>query len=174
MAGLFYSRRGRARTLAFMFSHFATGMPASDAHDDFARARRAQLAARVARSLTVGRRRPRVPRTLADAGAMPQGAPLLKVIALQEVVGTVEPTITFDAHFRPASEHVRARWERVALAHRRGIGLPPITVLQAGDGYYVVDGRHRVSVALALGHRDIEAWVTETVSLASTTFAAAA
>jgi hypothetical protein len=34
--------------------------------------------------------------------------------------------------------------------------------------------RHRVSVALALGHRDIAAWVTETGSLASTTFAAAA
>jgi len=174
MAGLFKRRRALARTLALMLSHLATGMPALDAHDDFARARRAQRAARVARSLPVGRRRPRVPQTLADAAALPHGAPLLKVIALDEIVGTVEPTITFDARFRPASEHVRARWERVALAHRRGIALPPIAVRQSADGYYVVDGRHRVSVALALGHRDIEAWVTETGSLPAPALPAAA
>jgi hypothetical protein len=85
----------------------STGMPILDARDDFARARRAQLAAR----------------------------------------------------FRPASERMRARWERVALAHRRGLSLPPIAVKQGPDGYYVVDGRHRVSVALATGRREIDAWV---------------
>ena len=82
------------------------------------------------------------------------------MIPTNAIVGTVEPTIVFDARFRPASEHVRARWERVALAHRTGVSLPPITVLERPDGYYVVDGRHRVSVARALGHRDIDARVT--------------
>jgi hypothetical protein len=53
-------------------------------------------------------------------------------------------------------------------------GMPPITVRQSADGYYVVDGRHRVSVALAFGHRDIEAWVIETGSLSSPALAAAA
>jgi ParB-like chromosome segregation protein Spo0J len=38
--------------------------------------------------------------------------------------------------------------------------LPPIVVRKRSDGYYVLDGRHRVSVALALGHKDIDAWVT--------------
>jgi hypothetical protein len=28
------------------------------------------------------------------------------------------------------------------------------------DGYYVLDGRHRVSVALAAGRREIDAWVS--------------
>jgi hypothetical protein len=78
MAGLFKSGRGSARTLAPMLSHLATGMPTLDAHDDFARARRAQ---RVARSLPVAARRPRVPRTLPAAAALPHGAPLLKRIA---------------------------------------------------------------------------------------------
>jgi hypothetical protein len=82
------------------------------------------------------------------------------VIQLTEVVGTLEPTISFDASFRPASELVRARWQRIALAHHRGVALPPINVLQLHDGYYVTDGRHRVSVARALGHPDIAAWVT--------------
>src|SRR6266508_2940119 len=82
------------------------------------------------------------------------------------VAGRAEPSVTFDARFRPASEVVRARWERIALAHRKGISLPPITVRRCADGYYIVDGHHRVSVALALGHRDIDAWVTDTRSLA--------
>lgn len=66
----------------------------------------------------------------------------------------------FDARFRPTSELIRHRWERIALAHRKGDALPPIVLLARPDGYYVVDGRHRVSVALALGHRSIDSLVT--------------
>jgi hypothetical protein len=139
-----------------MLSH-ATGMPVIDAREAFARARRAQVAARAARWL---RRGPSIPRTPADSAAVPSGAQRLRVIPLAEIVGTLEPTITFDASFRPASELVRARWERIALAHHRGVALPPISVLRRPDGYYVIDGRHRVSVARALGHHDVEAWVT--------------
>jgi hypothetical protein len=73
------------------------------------------------------------------------------------IVGSVEPTIMFDSRFRPVSDHVRPRWERITLAHRTGVSLPPITVIERPDGYYVVDGRHRVSVARAMGLRDIEA-----------------
>ena len=140
----------------------ATGMPHIDAHEDFARARRAQVAARAARWLPGGRDRPRVPRSLADGAELPWGPARLRVVELAAIVGTVEPTIAFDASFRPATELVRARWERIALAHHRRVALPPISVLQRSDGYYVVDGRHRVSVARTLGHRDIEAWVTRT------------
>ena len=48
---------------------------------------------------------------------------------------------------------------RIALAHRTGRALPPITLVRRPDGHYVIDGCHRVSAARALGHRDIEAWV---------------
>ena len=136
---------------------YATGMPTIDAHDDFTRARRAHRIRRAGGWLA---RRPRCgdhPRVLGES-AVARGPRRLEVIALSEIVGTVEPSLHFDARFRPTSEHVRARWERVALAHRRGVALPPITVVQRPDGYYVVDGRHRVSVALALGLREIEAW----------------
>jgi hypothetical protein len=136
-----------------MLSHSSTGVPVVDAREDFLRARRAHVAARLVR-------RARVPRMLPAGADVPSGPARLEVIPLKSIVGTVEPTITFDARFRPASALVRARWERIALAHRRGVALAPIGVLQGGDGYYVVDGRHRVSVALALGRRDIEAWVT--------------
>ena len=137
----------------------ATGLPIFDAREDFARARRAAQVARAARWFGRRRRR-RVLRTLTSTDWLPEGAPQARVIPLAEIVGTVDATISFDADFRPATELVRARWERIALAHHRGIAPPPIDVLQRPDGYYVVDGRHRVSVARALGHRDIDARVT--------------
>ncbi len=138
----------------------ATGLPTLDARTDFQRARRAQAARRAARWLARRRRDPGHPPTLPPAALLPGGRPILEVVPLASIVGTVEPALHFDAGFRPASELVRARWERIALAHRRGISLPPITIVEGPGGYYVVDGRHRVSVALALGLRDINAWVT--------------
>jgi hypothetical protein len=84
----------------------------------------------------------------------------LEVVPLCSIVGTLEPTTQFDARFRPTSELTRRRWERIALAHRKGDALPPIVLLARPDGYYVVDGRHRVSVALALGQRSINGLVT--------------
>jgi hypothetical protein len=133
-----------------MFSH-TTGLPALDAAEDFVRARRAARAARL-----LGRRT--TLRTLTE-GAI-RGPARLEVIPTDAIVGSVEPTIVFDGRFRPLSEHVRPRWARIALAHRTGVSLPPITVIERPDGYYVVDGRHRVSVARAMGLRDIEARVT--------------
>jgi hypothetical protein len=137
----------------------STGLPALDARDDFLRARRAQLAARAARWIGRRRRQPNHPRTFPEAATTTARGARREVIALKCIVGTVEPSPHFDVRFRPASEHLRARWERVALAHRQGLALPPIAVLHGPDGYYVVDGRHRVSVALATGRREIEAWV---------------
>ena len=77
-------------------------------------------------------------------------------IALDTIVGTVDRRVsTFDRAFRPVSEDVRGRWERVAAARRQGIELPPIDVYRIGDIHFVQDGHHRVSVARALGDETI-------------------
>jgi hypothetical protein len=144
-----------------------TGMAVVDAREDFLRARRAQLASRAARWLSGRRRWENAPRSLGDAEGIPGRAGRLEVVSLDAIVGTLEPTTLFDARFRPASERARTRWERIALAHRRGIALPPIVVLERPDGYYVVDGRHRVSVARALGLPDIDAYVTQTAAIST-------
>jgi hypothetical protein len=157
-----------------MPSHSSTCMPVADADDELQRACRAQVVARAARWVAGGRRRARVPRTLTDNAGVPRGAARLEVIPLRTIVGTLEPTIMFDAAFRPASELARVRWERVALADRRAVSLPPIRVLSGEDGDYVVDGRHRVSVALALGRRDIDAWMTPVGTVSSSESAEAA
>ena len=149
-----------AGTVQLMFSwpSHSTGIAALDARADFARARRAQLAARVLRRLA-GRRGPGQPETPPDVRQL-AGVQRLAVVPLAAIVGTVEPSPHFDERFRPASGRLQRRWEGVALAVRRGAALPPITVRQRPEGYYVIDGRNRVSVARATGQRDIDAWVT--------------
>src|SRR3954463_8435509 len=70
----------------------------------------------------------------------------------------------FDRQFRPTTARVRARWERIANAARRGEPLPPISVYRIGDVHFVRDGHHRVSVARALGRDTIDAYVVEVVT----------
>jgi hypothetical protein len=90
----------------------ATGMPLLDAQADFRRARRRGAVARVGRTLRRPSARPNMPRTITDAEALSGGPARLQVVALDAIVGTVEPSLHFDARFRPASELVRTRWER--------------------------------------------------------------
>jgi len=141
-------------------------MPVLDAHADFERARRAHIAARALHWLLPGRAWQSHPRALDGIHALAWTASSLRVIALDAIVGTVEATTDFDADFRPSTNRISARWQRLALAHRRGQPLPPITAIERPDGYYVIDGRHRVSVARAGGQTDIEAWVNPTLRIA--------
>ena len=56
---------------------------------------------------------------------------------------TVDATSDFDADFRPATDRVSSRWQRVARAYHDGRPLPPVALIERPDGYYIVDGRHR-------------------------------
>jgi hypothetical protein len=84
----------------------------------------------------------------------------LRTIALDTIVGTVDRRSGgFDRAFRPVSDDIRGRWERIATARSRGVALPPIDVYRIGDLHFVRDGHHRVSVARALGDETIQARV---------------
>ena len=85
----------------------------------------------------------------------------LRTIQLDAVTGTVNSRHDFDRKFRPASSRVRQRWERLDLAQRRGVAIPPIDVYLVGDMYFVKDGHHRVSVAMATRQKAMDAYVTE-------------
>jgi hypothetical protein len=142
-----------------------TGFPTADAENDFLRMRRSQVMSRLSRWL---RREPddvnimlpfdEVVAAVGRAGERRLG---LKVITLDSIVGSVDKTRDFDRAFRPTSGRMRERWERLALAQRRGEAIPPIEVYRIGELHFVIDGHHRVSVAHALGLRTIDAYVTE-------------
>jgi hypothetical protein len=59
---------------------------------------------------------------------------------------------------------LRSRWERIAAAQRRGEAMPPVSLFQIGELYFVRDGHHRVSVAKSQGRKDIDAYVTEVMT----------
>jgi len=147
--------------------HFDTGLSWVDVEYDFSRARRRQVLARLAGWLL---RRPDADRILsfdevvAALGWRGEHYLGLQIIQLDTVAGTVDSRRDFDRRFRPTSNRVRQRWERLDLAQRRGVSLPPIDVYRVGDLHFVVDGHHRVSVARATGHKMIEAYVTEVLT----------
>ena len=142
-----------------------TGLTAADAQDDFLRARRRQAVSRLARFLSRERGDidvilpfDEVVAALGRTGERDLG---LHAIPLDSIVGTVDRRSGFDREFRPTTWRVRTRWERIAAAMRRGDPLPPISVYRIGEVHFVRDGHHRVSVARALGLRDLDAFVTE-------------
>ena len=152
--------------------HFDTGLSWVDVEDDFSRARRRQALARLACWL---RRQPDVNRILsfdevtAALGWRGEHYLGLQTIQLDTVAGTVDSLRDFDRSFRPTSNRVRQRWERLALAQRRGEPIPPIDVYRVGDMHFVIDGHHRVSIAMATGAKTIEAYVTEVLTRAPAT-----
>jgi hypothetical protein len=142
-----------------------TGSPQQDARSDFARERRRKALGNIAARL---RSEPddvsvmlpfeEVVQALGRVGESDLG---VQAIALDTIVGTVDRGGEFDRAFRPASDAVRGRWERIAAARRRGEPMPPIDVYRVGPLHFVEDGHHRVSVARALGDTEIDAHVRE-------------
>jgi hypothetical protein len=146
----------------------ATGFAVADAQSDFLRARRGRVMAGLSARL---RREPgdvnlilpfeEVIEALGFRGERALG---LQSVDLDTIVGTVDRARDFDRAFRPTNPRVRARWERIDAAQRRGEAMPPISLYRIGELHFVRDGHHRVSVAKALGHRDIDAYVTEVLT----------
>jgi hypothetical protein len=142
-----------------------TGSPRADAENDFLRARRHQVLSSLAhwmRSDAQDSTQTLSFTEVVDAlGRRGERSLGVQVIPLDAIVGSVDKVRDFDRRFRPTSDRSRQRWERMALKSRKGESFPPIDVYKLGNLYFVRDGHHRVSVARALGNREIEANVTE-------------
>jgi nucleotide-binding universal stress UspA family protein len=82
-------------------------------------------------------------------------------IPLDAIVGSVGRYDDFTRHFLPKKDNIQERWAQVKAAILNMTGMTPISVYQIGDGYFVRDGNHRVSVARQLGTTHITALVTE-------------
>jgi hypothetical protein len=154
-----------------------TGLVQQDVRDDFDRARRRANWAKMAGWLPgrpASRNRLAVLGEVASAAGV--GGPGRRLeyeragrlgpageamVPISQIVGTVEPTRYFDRQFRPTSDHVRERFQRIAVEVRSGRGMDPVELYRCDGSYYVLDGRHRIAVARALGQRSVWARVTE-------------
>jgi hypothetical protein len=81
-------------------------------------------------------------------------------VEIARIGGSEGRTGEFDARFYPRDERTAARWQSVATARYRDLALPPVELILVEDTYYVRDGHHRVSVAVARSEWYIEARVT--------------
>jgi hypothetical protein len=141
--------------------------PAEDGHDGHAAQRLYHRAARAGFMHRLMARLRRMPCGLRDLEEIEQSGRVrarhalgLRTVAIARIGGSEGRTGEFDARFYPRDERTAARWQSVATARYRDLALPPIELILVEDTYYVRDGHHRVSVAVARGEWYIEARVT--------------
>lgn len=87
----------------------------------------------------------------------------IKQVLLKDIVGSVNRLQDFDRNFLPLRDDDIHRWASVKTAMTSPLakGVPPVSLYQIGDAYFVLDGNHRVSIAKEMGMETIEAYVTE-------------
>ena len=87
----------------------------------------------------------------------------IKQVPLKDIIGSVNRIQDFDRNFLPLRDDDIYRWAGVktAMTSPHAAGVPPISLYQLGDAYFVLDGNHRVSIAKEMGMDTIEAYVTE-------------
>ena len=85
----------------------------------------------------------------------------LQTICLDDIVGSEGRSQDFDRAFFPRESHTKDRWISIDEAYYQETPLPPIDLLKVGEGYFVRDGNHRVSVARAHKQAFIDAFVIE-------------
>ena len=143
-----------------------TGFPRADVENDFLRVRRRQVLARLAHRLS---REPDdvnlilpFDEVVAALGYEGERAVGLKTIKLdadrrhRRLAPRLRPALP--AHVGPGPGALGAAGPGPAPGRRR---CRPSTSTRSGDLYFVQDGHHRVSIALATGQTTIDAYVTE-------------
>ncbi len=85
----------------------------------------------------------------------------MQEIPIDAIVGSVGRYDDFTRDFLPKKDSIQARWAQVKAGILNMTGMSPISVYQIGEGYFVRDGNHRVSVARQLDTPTISALVTE-------------
>lgn len=82
-------------------------------------------------------------------------------ISLDKICGSVGRYTDFDRQFRLAGSSKNERLQSLTVAMQRGKSIPPISLYQIKDNYYIVDGHHRVTVARNLHQSTIRANILE-------------
>ena len=83
------------------------------------------------------------------------------LVPLDLIVGSVGRYHDFDTKFSPKSHRSDEQLRSLTTAMRQGRSIPPISLYQIKDGYYILDGHHRFTAAKNLGHDHIRACILE-------------
>ncbi len=84
-------------------------------------------------------------------------------IPLDKIEGSVGRYSDFDQEFRLKGIGNEERLASLTKAMQEGRNLPPISLYQIKEKYYVVDGHHRVTVARKLKQESIKAKILELI-----------
>lgn len=84
----------------------------------------------------------------------------VQTVPISQIRGSEGRNNDFDRGFYPLQNHSKERWVSIATAWQQGKILPVVELIKVGDIYFVRDGHHRISVARALGLKEVEARVT--------------
>ena len=82
-------------------------------------------------------------------------------VPIKRIVGTVGRYRDFDGKFRSRNRSGEARFQHILSAMRDGVPLPPVSLYQINDDYFILDGHHRVAAARELGRQVISARIVE-------------
>jgi hypothetical protein len=104
------------------------------------------------------------------AGVLVQRNLGVRTIEVARIVGSVDRCTELGMDFRPAPrrrrKHDEDRLNRVRRVMDSSAMMPAIDVYKLGFGYYVLDGHHRVAVALENNQVEMDANVVEYVPVA--------
>jgi nucleotide-binding universal stress UspA family protein len=99
------------------------------------------------------------------AGSLMQRNLGIRTIQIARIVGSVDRCKELGLDFRPPQKrrrkHDEDRLNHLRRASESNVALPAIDVYKLGFGYYVLDGHHRVALAMENGQVEIDANVVE-------------
>lgn len=85
----------------------------------------------------------------------------IATIPLDKIIGSVGRYADFDQQFRLQGAGTNERLQSLTAAIKAGKRIPPVSLYQIKDNYYIVDGHHRVTAARNLGQSTIQATILE-------------
>lgn len=84
-----------------------------------------------------------------------------QLVPLDRIVGSVGRYHDFDSRFKPRTPEGDERQEAILKLMQEGKPLPPISLYQIKDDYFILDGHHRFTAARSLGQSHINACILE-------------
>ncbi len=83
------------------------------------------------------------------------------MVPLEKIIGSVGRYHDFDNQFKTKSTKMDERLASILGAMKAGKGMPPISLYQIKDEFFILDGHHRFQAAKILRHTDIRSHILE-------------